>query len=137
MNRLSIAISGGVSLCTYEAGVMSAFHQVFLEHDDIDFEVVSGSSAGAFLFAFAMHKGINPFMTGRIITDETGIENRISNNDKTVLDFKRIQIIYQDLAESNEECGFAFNSSLFQSSFLRRDDIQGYAQQEVCVHFDG
>ncbi|HAV91796.1 TPA: hypothetical protein DCW38_01265 [candidate division WOR-3 bacterium] len=113
MNEISIAISGGVSLCTYELGVLLSFYQAFLEKESFSVETVSGTSAGAisgFIFSLAMHKALNPFAFEEIIVKYTGVENLISSDDSSVFDFRKLESLYKELLESDDKCAHEYSN---------------------------
>ncbi|MEO0233528.1 MAG: patatin-like phospholipase family protein [candidate division WOR-3 bacterium] len=111
MSKISIIVSGGVSLCTYEVGVLTSFYQLFLENDDIKFEVVGGSSAGAistFLFAFSVFNGKNPYFMADTIIKSADIKDLLSEDDRYVFDFDNLIHIFEKTIDNRERCEFYY-----------------------------
>lgn len=115
MNKISIIVSGGVSLCTYEVGVLTSLYQLFLEKGDIDFEVVGGSSAGAistFLFSSSMFKGFNPYFMAGMIINNTDIKNLVSKKDEFVLDFDNLIPSFEKIFKCESCCEYSYGDNI-------------------------
>jgi len=111
MSKFSIVISGGVSLCTYELGVLLSFYQAYIENREIDFETVSGASAGAisgFIFASALRNGLNPFAFEKSIVESAGIEKLLSKDDSAVLDFGNLKPLFLQILNVEGKCPHSF-----------------------------
>lgn len=111
MSKISFIVSGGVSLCTYEVGVLTSFYQLFLENDNIKFEVVGGSSAGAistFLFTSSIFNRKNPYFMADVIIKNADIKNLLSKNDRYVLDFDNLAHIFEEAIDGKNRCEFSY-----------------------------
>ncbi len=114
MNKISIIVSGGVSLCTYEVGVLTSLYQLFLENGDVDFEVIGGSSAGAistFLFSSSLFKGFNPYFMADMIIENTDIKNLVSKHDQFVLDFDNLIPSFEKIFKCENRCEYTYGDS--------------------------
>lgn len=114
MSRISIVFSGGVSLCTYEAGVASAIIQSAYENDDFEISVVGGSSAGAitaFLTAYTLNRGMNPIYLKNLIVDAADIRCMLSRDKNILLSLNSMKQIFYDLQREGEECSFAYGKA--------------------------
>ena len=114
MNKISIIVSGGVSLCTYEVGVLTSLYQLFLENGDVDFEVIGGSSAGAistFLFSSSLFKGFNPYFMADMIIENTDIKNLVSKHDQFVLDFDNLIPSFEKIFKCENMCEYTYGDS--------------------------
>ncbi len=113
MNKISFVISGGVSLCTYEIGVLTSFYQTFLKNQNIDFEIVSGSSAGAlsaFLFYEAVRSGRNPFFMSNLIIKYADVKYLLSKNDENIFDFNNFLEVFERISTDNPLCDYEYDS---------------------------
>ncbi|MEJ5307115.1 MAG: patatin-like phospholipase family protein [candidate division WOR-3 bacterium] len=111
MSKISFIVSGGVSLCTYEVGVLTSFYQLFLENDDVKFEVIGGSSAGAistFLFVVSVFYGKNPYFMADSIIKNADIKNLVSKDDRYVLDFDNLVHIFEESIGEKNRCEFNY-----------------------------
>ncbi|MDY6788224.1 MAG: patatin-like phospholipase family protein [candidate division WOR-3 bacterium] len=114
MNKKSaFVLSGGVSLGTYEAGVMTAVLQA-VRAGIIDIDIVGGSSAGAltgFAFAFALGRGLSPYELYNLWVDKADIGRMTFTSNESILTTDRLKADLDSMLEADEICPYHYLSS--------------------------
>lgn len=130
MNKISFVISGGVSLCTYEIGVLTSFYQTFLKKQNIDFEIVSGSSAGAlsaFLFYESVKSGRNPFFMFNLIVKYADVKYLLSQNDENIFDFNNFLEVFKKVFTYNPLCDYEYDSIE-----CKKNRCESFCDMKIC-----
>ncbi|MFO8061625.1 MAG: patatin-like phospholipase family protein [bacterium] len=110
--KSAFVLSGGVSLGTYEAGVMTAVLQA-VRAGIIDIDIIGGSSAGAltaFAFAFALKTGLNPYEMYNLWVDKADIRRMTFPGNDSILTTEKLKADLDSMLLSDGVCPYHYRS---------------------------
>ncbi len=130
MNKTGIVLSGGVSLGTYETGVMTSFLQAMYESKDINVSCLSGASAGAitaFIFGYTLYKGISPYALRNVWTESADIKNMFNFKPRNLLDFSKMRKKFKSFLKIDQECVYQYGTDECKKSRCNR-----FCSKKIC-----
>ncbi|MCK4524119.1 patatin-like phospholipase family protein, partial [candidate division WOR-3 bacterium] len=130
MNKTGIVLSGGVSLGTYETGVMTSFLQAMYENNDINVSCISGASAGAitaFIFGYTLFKGISPYALRNVWTESADIKNMFNLKPRNLLDFSKMRKEFKSFLEIDRECIYQYGTDE-----CKRNRCNRFCSKKIC-----
>ena len=111
--KSAFVLSGGVSLGTYEAGVMTAVLQA-VRAGILDIDIVGGSSAGAltgFAFALVLKRGLNPYEMYNLWVEKADIRRMTLPGNVSILTTEKLESDLDSILDSDRICPYHYLSS--------------------------